>query len=384
MEALPYRTVDRCAQYLDFIRARVLRITMRIEWLRPFFYHRALRLLSLFALAWTLTLALSLFFPLWVLLIGPLVYGVPHIFSSLRYFHYAVSDDAHGSPRAAYLIGGLGLAAVSAYRLLVSLNIFHVDMPQLSEWHGSTYLELAALIATFVAGAVVYRKALRHVIRGGLILVPLIAAFAIHPLWTIGAMVLIHNFIAFVFWIRSTRTPAERSVAIFSLIAMSLATIAIFLGALDWLYAYRQPELILDFAHLSAQDTGKLIAPWSEQPAFWLHASVAFAFGQGLHYFVWLKAIPDQYHYHETPTSFRQSFSLLSRDFGKAVATALILSSLGAVMIWSFMSFEKARLVYFSLAAFHGYLEIAALALGTKKARLPSLSPKSLSASPSD
>jgi hypothetical protein len=46
------------------------------------------------------------------------------------------------------------------------------------------------------------------------------------------------------------------------------------------------------------------------------------------------------------------------------VAIAL---SIGSVVVWSFMSFQSARLVYFALAAYHGYLEIAGLGLASFK-----------------
>src|SRR5262249_24558861 len=134
----------------------------------------------------------------------------------------------------------------------------------------------------------------------------------------------------------------------------------------DWIYRFARPALVLDIASLTVEDTGKLIGPWAVggwQNSFWLHACIAFAFGQALHYFVWLKAIPDQFHYHEVPTSFRQSLSLLSRDFGRTLALALVVISVGAIVAWSFMSFQQARLVYFCLAAYHGYLELAGLAL---------------------
>jgi hypothetical protein len=45
------------------------------------------------------------------------------------------------------------------------------------------------------------------------------------------------------------------------------------------------------------------------------------------------------------------------------MASALIALSVGSVVFWSFMSFQKARLIYFCLASYHGYLELAGLVL---------------------
>jgi hypothetical protein len=360
-----YRFLESCADSLDHLRSFALRQTLRASWLRPVFYTRSLRLLCLFAATCALMLNLSLLFPLWVLFIGPLVYGVPHIFSSMRYFHYATgSASKEKMHRILGLIGGI-LMVVFLYRFFFTLHFFGIQAPQLSEWKGSTYLELISLAATFVIASAVYRKSALKVARGIAFLSPLFVAFYFSPLWTIGAMVLLHNFVAFVYWMIAAQKKSERLVAAVSFAAVLILTAGIFLGWFDGIYRTIHPSLALGFTSLSVADTGRLIAPWSGDATLWLHACVAFAFGQSLHYFVWLKAIPDQFHYCEVPTSFRQSLALLKQDFGKILAVAAIVLSAGSVVLWSFMSFQTARLVYFALAAYHGYLEIAGLGLAS-------------------
>jgi len=367
--------IETTAEVLDFFRSRTLRFTLQIETLRPLFYNRSLRLLFLFVLAATILLSLSLAFPLWVLLIGPLVYGVPHIFSSIRYFHYALSNEKSLNAssnnsgnnskqrRFAFAFIFFILFAVFSYRLFITADYFGVSTPQLSEWKGSSFIELIATGVTFILGALIYRKSSSKILAGLFLLLPFVAIYLRFPIETIGAMVLIHNFVAFAYWIIAAKTSPERRVAWFALGTTSILTVLIFLGVFDGAYRFIEPAQVLNFANLSITDTGKLIAPWSQQEKLWLHACVAFAFGQGLHYFVWLKAIPDQYHYHEAPTSFRQSWGLLRSDFGKSVAGLLIALTLGSVIFWSFLEFQQARLIYFCLASYHGYLEIAGLGL---------------------
>jgi hypothetical protein len=362
--------IETTAEILDFFRSRTLRFTLQVEAVRPFFYNRSLRLLLLFLIAATSILTLSVAFPLWMLLIGPLVYGVPHIFSSIRYFHYALSNGqtpgvTEASRRRFFAFGSifLILAAVFSYRLFITADYFGVSTPQLSEWKGSNFVELIATGVTFLLGALIYRKTPSRVFAGLALLLPFAAVFLRFPIQTIGAMVLIHNFVAFFYWIIASKTPSERRVAWTALLTTTLVTALIFLGVFDGAYRWIEPARILNFANLSISDTGKLITPWSEQEKLWLHACVAFAFGQGLHYFVWLKAIPDQYHYHDAPTSFRQSWGLLRSDFGKSLAAILILLTVGSIVFWSFLQFQQARLIYFCLASYHGYLEIAGLGL---------------------
>jgi hypothetical protein len=355
---------EMAAEILDHFRASILRSTLRIDLFRSWFLNRPSRLLILFGLASASALVLSVFFPLWVLLLGPLIYGVPHIFSSIRYFHHSVirtsprevRDDQRF--RMFKVLGGV-LVAVFAYRLLITVDYFQLNLPSMSEWAGSTYIELGALGFTVAMAAWIYGIAWRQIVQGLLFAIPLVLGFVFYPAWTIGALVLIHNFVAFVYWMIASEKD-ERKVATFAFAVTLAVTALIFAGAFD---SWGKPSLILDLASLSIVDTGKLIAPWSSNETLLLHACIAFAFGQSLHYFVWLKAIPDQHHYQKIPTTFRHSLTLLRGDFGYTMASALIALSVGSVVFWSFMSFQKARLIYFCLASYHGYLELAGLVL---------------------
>jgi general stress protein CsbA len=351
---------EMAAEVLDHFRASLLRTTLRLGIFRFWFLDRPSRLLLLFSLAAGLALGFSLAFPLWVLLLGPLVYGVPHVFSSIRYFHHSVSKNASDSERFKMfhvLITLLG--AVFIYRLFITADYFHLSLPSMSEWAGSTYIELIALALTLALASRIYRIPVKQVLRGVLFSTPLIVGFWFSPAWTIGALVLIHNFVAFFYWM-IVSDFGERKVAVIAFAATFLITVLIFAGIFD---GFTHPAYILDLAQLSVVDTGKLIVPWSSSEKLFLHACVAFAFGQSLHYFVWLKAIPDQHHYQKIPTSFRQSLALLREDFGYTLASALIALSVGSILFWSFLSFQKARLIYFCLASYHGYLELAGLML---------------------
>ena len=70
---------------LDSLRVRVLKIAMRSSFIRSLFCSRAKRLLTLFLFALVLQLILAVYFPVPILVIGPLLFGAPHLISSLRY-----------------------------------------------------------------------------------------------------------------------------------------------------------------------------------------------------------------------------------------------------------------------------------------------------------
>ena len=92
---------------------------------------------------------------------------------------------------------------------------------------------------------------------------------------------------------------------------------------------------------------------------------MAYAFGQSLHYFVWLRAIPDQYLYRSVPVTFRQSLGLFRRDFSKLGGTMILVTVSAGVLVGLaallLAAGETARLIYLSVASWHGYLEITGL-----------------------
>lgn len=360
----------RFAVILDSIRSRLLRVTLSVPTFRFLFVARARRLAFLFVLSFSICFFLSLSFPLWVLALGPALYGVPHLFSSVRYFHYAIGPEMNSDSRMnkkGLLLIAVLMAVVLTYRLIVNVNLLDIQLTPLSEWSGSIYLELFALLITFFIGAFIYQISWRRLHIGILLLLPLVGAFWLDPFSTIGALVLIHNFVAFAYWYRGSTTTAEKCISGIAGLMVLLTTVFIFGGALDPLIAWLRPMEELPFANMNVEQMGGLIAPRVSSSKVGLHAAIAYAFGQSMHYFVWLKAIPDQYHHNEIPTSFRQSLQLLGRDFGRASTIWIPILVLLTLMTWVFLEFAKMRMIYFALAAYHGYLEIGGLLLAASQ-----------------
>ena len=348
-------TIQGVAGRLDELRAGLLRRTLEVPALREVFRDRARRLFALSVCSWAMSLALSLAFPLWVLALGPVIYGVPHVFASVRYFHHAAGSRDDSARRRAYAVLFLITAALAAYRLATTQ-----DPSRLSEWRGAGGPELVSLGLTFLAGLWVYRRTGARTLRGALFLTPFVLGLILAPYATIGILVLLHNFVGFAYWYRIAGRPAEKRAACGAFGLALLATAVVLGGGMD---RFVGGGTELAFARLGFAELGAMIFPWGHDPHLGMRAAVVYAFGQSLHYFVWLKAIPDQCHTHEVPTSFREGARLLERDFGAlGLRIALSLSFLGAA-VWLWVSFYQARLIYFALAGYHGYLEIAGLAL---------------------
>ena len=358
--------VVNLAGHLDHLRASFLRSTTSSLRLRSLFLSRSSRIAFLFALSFLMSLGTSVFFPLWVLIAGPVIYGIPHLFASLRYVPETLGEANKKSQHHLRNAAGFGFLAIALYRVLAGTALSPTIAAKIQHFESVTVLntvpiELPAvllLVLLLCAGAISQHRVL---LRGLLLTAGFTYLSFTLPLWTAGALILAHNFVAFVYWIRATREPASQRVAVVATLIFIAAHAAIFAGAFDGLYALHTPTAEVSWAELDYATIGRGIAPWSENYRLWFHSVVAYAFGQSMHYFVWLKAIPDQVNPSAVPTSFRQSLAKLKQEFGLPLYRITLGIVVAALMAWGLMHYTQARVLYFCAAAFHGYFEIAGL-----------------------
>jgi hypothetical protein len=89
---------------------------------------------------------------------------------------------------------------------------------------------------------------------------------------------------------------------------------------------------------------------------------LSFCFAQSVHYGVWLRLVPEEDRPRVTPRTFAASFRALHADVG--TRTLVLFATLAvALAVWATIDLVGARLGYIRFAAFHGELELAALAL---------------------
>lgn len=343
-----------------------MRWTLSNLWRRSIFMNRAYRTFFLFLLAVLVYLPLSLFAPLWVLAIGPVLWGVPHIFSSMRFLHGFIANSGDSSvltsPSAPNLkfksfhFFGFTWIGVTALRWLTDHNYIGSQLP-------FNWPEVFAVVVTFFGLAVLYRTDAKRLLRGLFLLIPIVTCAWYSPFWTSGVLILLHNWIAFFYWVLATKSKSEKRSAIFAFTLFALIHVLVFAGSFDFLFHWLAPDSFLQWAQMDYATLGQSIAPWSSDYHVWYHCVVLYAFGQSLHYFVWLKAIPDQNHKNQIPASFRISSRILLDDIGKKSAYAMIIIFMASIGVWVITSFPQARSLYFLIAAYHGYMEISALAL---------------------
>jgi hypothetical protein len=258
--------------------------------------------------------------PLSILLVGPIVLGVPHVVSDVRYL-------------------------VARPRLHTRWPLWIlVGVPLVACFFGGGVR--AGLVAT--AGALVAARgpfALR-----ALCVATCGALFAIA--WRVGpiadlAFAHLHNFLAVGIW-WAWRRREQRVHAI------PLAAFAIGCGAL--LFGVAAPSIAgYPFA------IGVGLVP-TELATLGGRIVALYAFAQLMHYAVWLRLVPNEDREDAATRSWRDAARALRADIGPWVLAMATLGALGFAA-YAFVDLVAARTAYLNAAVFHGHLELAACAL---------------------
>lgn len=298
--------------------------------LRALFSDRDLRVAALGVTAVASALLAALAAPLWMLLLAPLVLGVPHLVADARYL--LVRQGLHRRPAvllAVLLPASLTLAAPRApLGVLALLGALAVARAPLAR-RAALALPLAALLYA----------TLRWEPRASL-------AFA-HA----------HNLVALALWAWWARRPARRRWLVPLATTLALALVAS--GVCDEIalrpFALRAPIPGFDLGRVI--DEVSPVSP-REYPLGAMRWVLAFAVMQSLHYAAWLRMIPDEDRARTGPRGFVASYRALVEDLGRPLLACAALASL-ALLGWACASAVAARGAYLRLAFGHGYAELA-------------------------
>lgn len=311
----------------------------RLIWLRslgplagPLMRSRELRVMLMGTGSIGLALLLTAVAPLWMIAVGPILLGVPHVASDVRYL--IMRPGLHRRP-ALWLGIGIPLAVL----------MWTVDV----RWGLA-----AALGAVLVARA---RSAPRRLIA----LVPVGVALALAFQEAFVAAVVIahlHNFVAVAMWL--AWRPRRSWLHAIPVGAVVLGCALILGGALD--------PIVQQAAGLEGAPGGTdlwyhlaTLAPGVADP-LGPRLVLLFAFTQSVHYAVWIRLVPEEDRPRETPRTFRASLRAWADDSGWAIVVIAIVLAL-AVIAYAFVDLGGAREVYLRGVLFHGYLELAIVAL---------------------
>lgn len=307
----------------DSLRSAILKVAS--PWVSPLFADRSRRVWWLGVFSVVSAFVVAGVVPLWSLALGPVLLGVPHLVSDVRYL--VVRPKLHHKPWLLVLVG--------APLLATSLGA------------GPEIGVLAIVPAVFGAG---FSWRLVIVALGWLALT---AAAYLEPFGFQLAFVHAHNLVAVVLW--WSLTSRSRSMAWIPLLTIGGA-LAILAGALDpfvtWSGGWSAPWTGTSFTEFVETITPDV------DPTLAGRLVLSFCFLQSVHYAVWLRLVPDDARPRAAPRTFAASWHALVADFGLAPLLVFVALSLG-LAVWGAISLPGARLGYLQLAAFHGYLELA-------------------------
>jgi hypothetical protein len=328
---------------LDRARTAFFVRATRVAVLRPLLLEKQRRVPALLLAHASVALALAVTAPMLLLIVGPLVLGVPHVLSDLRYL---VLRPALSRPLRWLLLSGCGV-------------LFGVRLAELLGVHGLARWELggAGLLALSVVllGATTLKSPRT---LGALLLIVALSGAALR--WPNAARLCLshgHNVIALALWAlvfsRSRRRALLVSLSVLVAVALLLAT------PLAW-WGFRHGSQAALGLHAFA--AAEVLAPGIADTTLALGVVSSFAYLQSVHYAIWLHAVPQEVTRGEGTLTFRMSLQSLIADFGKP-ALLLVTLLVVAVPLVGMLAPLRVQAAYLSLSAFHAYLELAALAL---------------------
>jgi hypothetical protein len=276
--------------------------------------------------------------PLWMLALGPIVLGVPHLLADLR---YCVVRPGWHRERALWLTAGIPLVALG----------FGAPLEL-----GFVGVAASALVLAGRDGSRAHSMRLRLRVVVG---VALGLAVITHALGSTADLIFAHahNFIAVAMWALWRRRESRLHALV--LASFVLASACLMLGAGDFAWTNALAGSLP--AGLDASTHVDSLAPDLSQ-SWALRLVMLYAFAQAVHYGVWLRLVPEDDRPRETPRSFRATYLALRDELGSVLLAAFALASVG-LAIWACVDLVEARTGYLRFARFHGMLELTAIAL---------------------
>jgi hypothetical protein len=320
------KVVNTVVQSLDFCRVSLLRLTLKPKFLRTLYSQTHTRLAVGMLLTTVCILPIAVLRPELLLAFGPMIFGYPHLISSYRFTPELKSY-------------GLFLLMTA---LAVTLHVFKIGAPlPFGVWQ--------IVVATLTL--MIFRKGQWWAILVCAILVKLAW---MEPLMFVGGSLLLHNWVAFFYWIKVSRTRARRSTALLATLFFLFIHVLVLTGSFDaWI------PLTEGQVHFAGnnQSTAWMLASWSADAVVWYRFLVLYVFGLSIHYFVWLRAIPESRKQGEHPSSFRLIAQDLQTSLGKKALIFTLFLCVGGMILW-LLSMPMGAQVYFEIAILHGSLEL--------------------------
>ena len=324
---------------MDTARRWTLARIVRAPIARPLAANRDARMLARTTLGILAAFAGTLFVPGLLFVLGPVVFGVAHVAADVRYLVRRPRMPAHV---AALMYAGCAV--------LLAIRALEMALPEVLPY---AELEIAAASVWILAAAASVHWRWAAFVFG--LVCPLALVAWSHAQEARLVFAHVHNLVGIFVWLALFRRRRARFV--WPLALLAAATLVLVLGV-------TLPLVVrwgtFDRWGTSLGTVSDWLAPSLGYPLA-QGVTLSYVFLQSLHYMVWLVWIPDEASRAEGTPTFRMSARSLLSDFTKVGLAAMTLLAL-SVVVASCIDVHATRLSYLSLATFHGYLELAALA----------------------
>jgi len=339
--AATYSSLNRGAIALDRIRTRLLAWSSHQKGLRTFVVNKEARIAGLSIGHASVALLATLLCPSLLLVLGPVLLGVPHVASDIRYLVLRPS-----------LARGFGVWIAVFSALLIGLRV--VELGFLGN-PAFARVEIVLVIA-WVLGALAALEGRWSLPRFGVAVATLgVGALALSQP-TLARLVFAHahNAIALAVWYVLFRP--RRAWGLLPLGWIALATLGIYslggtiperVGAPEWF-------------DLHIQAASAWLAP-GLPPEQQRGLVLSYVFLQSVHYAVWLLFIPQDANARPGSATFCMSLRSAWRDF-RPLGIALIALGMLTVGVAACIDPLTTSAVYLFVTPFHGYLELVVLA----------------------
>lgn len=339
---------------LDKVRFSFLRILMWSQFMHHLYATRPLRLSLRFIFLTVLTLPVAFYFPAVLLIGGPILFGYLHLIASCRYSGLSAPNIASALKRKTmFHCFAIATLCSLTLRLVLEKTSLMENIP-----FGVWEVGVATLLFFFWSWKKKLFTLTRCLMASSLCAAMLYFAFW-DPLIFTGAVLIMHNWVAMIYWITVAPTKWDKAVALLATTIFGAIHFLVMRGYLD--HVIQIPALHSPGAS-EVRGAGWIIAPWSQNPIIWARAVVIYTYGLSIHYFAWLSAIPECHSPRQYPNSFRMTFRELRQDLGRKTCFTLLGITVLGTGLW-FFSYDTGKNIYFSLATLHGWIEILFLLL---------------------
>lgn len=329
-------TLDALVAPLDWGRRRTLGWLAKSQTVARAIGTRDVRIPVLAAAHVVILGALTLWAPVALFVVGPLLFGVPHLASDIRYLLLRTRVA-----RPVLVASAVATLAMLLLRLapLLGHGVGHAARAEIVV--GAAWIGFALIAGARRAGRSVAFSTLALGVLGALCTLALR-----HPSLTRALLAHGHNVVGIGVWAVWFRRGRRRAW----LPLLVLVTIAL--------------GLVLSVSEssrfgLTLTAIGQGLAP-GLAPDLATASAMLFVFLQAVHYAVWLVWIPQEQLPHQGTFTFRMTTRSLLGDFGAPLLALFALVWLA--LLGSALLDARATLrVYVALAAFHGWLELAML-----------------------